>query len=382
VADKELLDIQASLYMKVQFNKIVALAIRLFGKILNLLCLIFTKVQRLEIKDPTSILVDHLTTAQKRAVLERERKQNLSLDVGADRQKRRLVVLIPFRDKWELTHACLNSLLKQRLLNSLLELQISLVFIDNNSSDSRIPNLIKEQMTFAPSGFEWRYLQDHGSFNFSRINNDAVSSCAPSSIDFLLFLNNDVEFTTQTGLLEMVSLAMLMEDQVGAVGATLLFPDKRVQHLFVAPGIKIVAAHPGKFWAFDPKHQWYQKPQPVAAVTGAALLCRADRFLAVGGFDLNLPVQAQDVDLCLSLQKMNLTNWVASPTVLIHHESATRTPRFDPKEIQYIYQKWGSFLTDNPFYSSRFSRWSEEPCYGSIFGSYPWHLVLGNSKPR
>ncbi len=48
--------------------------------------------------------------------------------------------------------------------------------------------------------------------------------------------------------------------------------------------------------------------QEVSAVTGACLMVRKETYLAVGGFEENLPVAFNDIDFCLKVRKLGLRN--------------------------------------------------------------------------
>ena len=206
------------------------------------------------------------------------------------------------------------------------------------------------------------------------MNNKAVELNKEFAPEILLFLNNDVSFTEQ-GQLQKILLKSA-EPGVGAVGCTLLYPNGNVQHLFVAPGVKIVGAHPMRGVPWQRLQTWRRQNWPVPAVTGAVLALRSESFLSAGGFDETFATAYQDVDLCLKLQKKGLVNWTLSNVALVHHETATRRHAHNKEEVVRMYQKWGAELTENPWYSSKFSRWSESPVFALGEGRYPWKQVL------
>jgi hypothetical protein len=83
------------------------------------------------------------------------------------------------------------------------------------------------------------------------------------------------------------------------------------------------------------------------------------RFEAVGGLnETELQVACNDVDLCLRLREAGYRNVFTPYADLYHHESATRgfedTPekkaRFE-KERQYMIQRWGSVMSNDPAYN-------------------------------
>jgi len=62
----------------------------------------------------------------------------------------------------------------------------------------------------------------------------------------------------------------------------------------------------------------------VLGVTGACLLVRKEVFDRIGGFDENLKVAFNDVDLCYTLYERGYTNVVVNTTHLWHYESLSR----------------------------------------------------------
>src|SRR5690606_12569558 len=120
-------------------------------------------------------------------------------------------------------------------------------------------------------------VRDEGPFNYSALNNRAVTRATG---EVLGFLNNDLEVITPEWLEEMVSHAIRPE--VGAVGARLLYPDGRVQHAGVVLGItgdrpsEGVAGHAFKFAARSDSgsSNRLRVVQNYSAVTAACLLVR------------------------------------------------------------------------------------------------------------
>lgn len=307
-----------------------------------------------------------------------------------------LAVIVPFRDQWAMTARCLQALAQQKLPSQLdrysdrlsdsqsdrhsTESAHHVILIDNDSQDAdtlsglgSVGEIIRDPWTVS--------IQEYRApFNFSRMNNLAVSRL-PESVEWLLFLNNDVEMTDPESLDKLLCFARTADTggfPLGAVGCTLLYPDRSIQHLFAAPGVKIAAAHPGRGTRWHDDLAWNSGPQPVAAVTGAALLIKRATFESAGGFDENLPTAAQDIDLCLKLQKAGLIN-IALPTVVaIHHESLSRRGGRIPRaEISHFYEKWGDFAYENPFYSQNFSRWHEQPALRlGLTARFPWEKAL------
>lgn len=149
------------------------------------------------------------------------------------------------------------------------------------------------------------------------------------------------------------------QPNAGAVGCTLLYPDRTIQHLFVYVGSKIVGSHPHKGRPYKPDESWYQEPRPVGAVTGAITLINYDLYIASGGFDERLANCYQDVDLCIKLQHMGYINWVVPNVVAIHHEGKTRGKKTSWDEADYIMKKWNQEIELNKFVHPCLNRHSE-----------------------
>ncbi len=321
--------------------------------------------------DRTKLLLEHQSSQQKSAFSAWTKRQALHTE-STRKKECRILIVIPFRDRSDLTGKCIDSLLLQNIQG----LKIRIALIDNGSSEQNTQLwLASLEKKFASTLFEYKIARSDVPFNFSYLNNLGVNLNADWNPDFLYFLNNDVELLDSKSLQTLVHFA---EDnpEAGAIGCTLLYQNRSIQHLFLAPGVKLAGAHLMRGQAFNPAHAWYQAPRPVAAVTGASLLVRTLDFLSVQKFDENLATSCQDLDLCLKLQKLGKTNWTLSSVTMIHYENATRTKAICIPEYLYLYQKWGNFLTRNPYFSSKISRWSEKPTLAFGEGDYPWRKML------
>ncbi len=138
-------------------------------------------------------------------------------------------VIIPFRDQAALTEACLRSLERSP------GYPISEVILVDNGSIEPETRVLRARLEARPAT---RVLDYPGPFNWAAINNVAA---AASGADMLLFLNNDIEATSEGWLHSLVELAQRPE--VGAVGARLVYPDGTLQHAGVVLGVGGIASH-------------------------------------------------------------------------------------------------------------------------------------------
>lgn len=260
----------------------------------------------------------------------------------------RVRVIIPTRNGADLLRACITSLKATAPFEDL-----DIVVIDHDSNEPALAAYLRE---LGDSVTRLRY---SGPFNFSRMNNLAVAAAPPGG-EFLLFLNNDIE-AKEAGWLERLRALAALPD-VGAVGATLLYPDGRVQHAGVIVGPGGYAEHAFKFAPLNlngRRNPGYNcglvATREWSAVTGACLMMRRDVFDAVAGFDEGLPVGFNDTDLCLRLRERGLAVLNDGFSLLTHHESATRRPAGEvrhPNDAARFAARWRMMIEKgDPFYS-------------------------------
>lgn len=288
-----------------------------------------------------------------------------------------LHVYIPFRDKVDLTVACLRSVFRQQMGGT----RLSVYLIDNGSKVSTINTLLDFLANETPPKVSVLQHRSDQPFNFSQLCNLAlISPSNPAPGACFLFLNNDIVLEDENSFFKMLSFMKVYTD-IGALGITLLYPNRKVQHLFAAPGVKIVAAHPYKGLDKSCLKEWNKNARQVPAVTGACIMVKAASFLHIGGFDEKLPTVGQDIDLCLKLQESGFSNWVLPSVAALHFESASRYGvSIARREVEYVHKKWGTKLTRNKHYPAIISRWSEQPSRRLFDRDYPYKLALSRTE--
>ena len=225
-------------------------------------------------------------------------------------------ILIPFRDRVDLTSTCVRSV--QAYAGDAIHYEI--VLIDNGSQEECTKAWIEEICQKA----NIHCLRIDEPFNFSRLNNLARQACHG---EYLLFLNNDIEFRSQNVLKQL--LDPFAYKDTAAVSSRLLYPDLSIQHqgVVIIKGERRCVLQPGKHLQ---EREVIDSLLPLSvqeefsAASAACLLVKADRFDAVGGFDENFAVVFNDVDLCLRLQAAGGSIIVTPHPTIIHHESVSR----------------------------------------------------------
>ncbi len=256
-------------------------------------------------------------------------------------------VIIPTRDNVAFLKRCVESVERLTTYRN-----YELLIIDNNSRD---PETI-EYLASMPH----RVIPYREKFNYSRINNFAVSRVEG---EYILLLNDDTEVISGGWLEAMLEPAQRPE--VGAVGARLLYPDGRIQHAGVILGVGSpwepgVSMHSHHFFSSD--SPGYAGALMVttnySAVTAACMLFRKSLFDELGGLEEeNLPIQFNDVELCLRMRERGYYIVYTPHAELYHHESVTRG-HFSGNRTENLYmrKRWGKMMDTDPYYNPNFSR--------------------------
>lgn len=262
-------------------------------------------------------------------------------------------IIIPSCDHREVLEQCINSIIKKSTYKN-----YEIIICENNSKQ--------------PETFEYyEALKQHKNmyvvmwereFNFSAINNFARKSARG---EHLIFLNNDVEIITPGWIEEMVMFTQRAD--VGACGIKLLYPDNTVQHGGIAVGVCGSAANLCPL--FPREHEGYMSRLAVAsnmsAVTAACVAVKAEAFDIVGGFDENLAVSFNDVDLCLKLRDKGYLVVFNPEAEAYHYESRSRG--YDRKgakkermerEKAILHEKWPQYYQEDgdPYYNKNFGK--------------------------
>jgi len=255
-------------------------------------------------------------------------------------------IVIPTRDRLELLRGCIEGL-RQSTDYPALELLI----VDNDSQAPETLAYLKE-LSQQPNT---HVLRQAGGFNYAALNNAGVSQARG---EVLCFLNNDVVITQPDWLKELVSQSLRPE--IGAAGPLLRYPDGRVQQAGILLGTDVIgrlALHQRRGEA-APSVFELQQTRNVAALTGACLVLRRKLFEQVGGFDEQLAIAYNDIDLCLKLRAAGYWLLFTPFAELVHLGSASRGAEDSPerqarlqREAELLRTRWGAFATSDPFTS-------------------------------
>ncbi|MBE5879403.1 MAG: glycosyltransferase [Lachnospiraceae bacterium] len=233
--------------------------------------------------------------------------------------EKKISIIIPSKDNPFVLGKCLSSIRERSTYRN-----YEIIVIDNGSTEDNFKLIQGLQRKYA-----FTYIYKQTEFNFSAMNNRAVKEARG---EYVLFLNDDMEVVTRDWM-ELL-LGQAAQDGVGAVGAKLLYPDgKRIQHVGITNAVdgpvhKLLGHEDEKEYHYGRNRLVYN----TVGVTGACLLIHKALFEKVGGFNEELRVAYNDVELCFSLLERGYRNVVRNDVVLYHHESLSRGADSKSKE--------------------------------------------------
>ncbi len=251
-------------------------------------------------------------------------------------------IIIPSKDNPEVLKNLLNS-----IWNLTTGVIYEVIVIDNGSNE-------ENQIKIKQIAGEFRYIYEPQEFNFSRICNRGAGLAKG---DYVLFLNDDMEVRDGSWLYQMLMYAR--QNHVGAVGAKLYYPKSRmIQHCGIT-NLRLGPVHKLQYKEDDRVYYDHINDvnRNVLGVTGACLLMKKKLFDKVGGFDENLKVAFNDVDLCYTLYEEGYHNVIVNTTYLWHYESLSRGEDESREKLERLagertrlYEKHPKLYGKDPYY--------------------------------
>ena len=251
-------------------------------------------------------------------------------------------IIIPTMGNLELIKPCIDSLLKLTAYKN-----YEVVMLDNSrgKNPEGIDYLRSKNFTVVECNMP---------FNWARLNNIGVRH---STGELYLFLNDDIEIIDPEWLGEMVRQAVRSE--VGTVGALLLYPNGALQHT----GVLLVNYGGGGIHLLHKRmpsdaiyRHLHETTREVSANTGACLMLSREKFEEINGFDEELAVVGNDVDLCLRLLDKGYRNIWSAEVKLIHHESISRKTSVPKENEKAMWKRWSKrFLAGDEYYNPNLS---------------------------
>ena len=280
----------------------------------------------------------------------------------------KISIVIPNCEHKEDLKRCIDSIYEKSVYDN-----YEIIVVENNSKGSEIrgyyeelangglKDIVKVVDYTAYKAMAGGDGKDSG-FNYSAVVNYGVKN---STGEYIVLLNNDTQVITVNWMEELLMYAQ--REDVGAVGAKLYFPDRKIQHAGVVLklGAHRTAGH--SHYGQAGMNLGYMGrlcyAQDVSAVTGACLMVSRKKYDEVGGFDEGFAVSLNDVDFCLKLRQAGYLNIFTPFAELYHYESLSRGLDLEGKnaaryegESEHFRTKWKEVLDKgDPYYNPNFS---------------------------
>jgi GT2 family glycosyltransferase/glycosyltransferase involved in cell wall biosynthesis len=244
----------------------------------------------------------------------------------------RVSVIIPVYNHLDHSLTCLRSIAANPS-----QIEAEIIVVDDCSSD--------ETESTLPRIDGLRYQRNPQNLGFIGACNAGAENARG---EFVVFLNNDT--AVQPGWLDALIDTFEQQQDVGLVGAKLVYPDGRLQE---AGGIVFSDASGWNYGRFgDPAAPEYNYLREVDYCSGAAIAIRTGLFNEFGGFDSHYaPAYYEDTDLAMKVWARGLRVLYQPKSAVVHFEgisSGTDTSS-GTKAYQVVNQKkflerWGERL--------------------------------------
>ena len=154
-------------------------------------------------------------------------------------------------------------------------------------------------------------------------------------------------------------------EDVGIVGAKLLFSDDSIQHAGVVIGIRGLAGH---LYREVSKENMAKYPdidlvQNMSAVTAACFMVRKELYDLVWGFDSSFAVNFNDVDFCMKIREKGYYI-VYNPNIEAYHyesksrgvdtENSEKQKRFENEYNMFVKRWKKEIVQGDPYYNKNY----------------------------
>jgi len=244
-------------------------------------------------------------------------------------------ILIPNYNHIKELSRCINSIIQKTTYKN-----YEIVIIENNSNKKTFDYY--ETLKSYPNIKIVIYNPPTKDFNYSAINNYGIKF---TSGEHIILLNNDVEVITPDWIEEMLMFSC--RNDIGGVGAMLYYPNDTIQHAGVILGVGGVAGHAFKYFprGFDGNFGRTIIQQNYSAVTAACMMIKKSVFEEIGGFNEDLKVAFNDVDLCMRIRKAGYLIAFTPYCELYHYESISRGSENTPEKEKRFNNEIKTFCT-------------------------------------
>lgn len=249
------------------------------------------------------------------------------------------IVIISYNTK-ELTKACIESIYDQTK-----QTNFEIIVVDNHSTDGSREML--SELAKLHANIQLILREDN--LGYGKGNNLAAKQ---AKSDYILFLNSDTE-VLENGVDRLLEYYTYHEQTVHFLGGKLFNRDMSPQAscgpFYTLPVVFAALFLRGDYYGltrYSPS-----LPRKVDWVSGACILTKKDYFEKIGGFDEQIFMYMEEVDLLFRAKKAGYNTWFSPSGHFIHYGSASSNGKTYPiiqvyKGFLYFYKKhYSPFLT-------------------------------------
>lgn len=232
-------------------------------------------------------------------------------------------VIIPTIHQVGLVQQCINS-----YRSTTLDHTSEIIVVDDGSSSST--QQVLREWTAAE---QIHFIAKPCNEGFSKAVNAGINA---SSGEYVLLINNDIVFQQAGWLNHMVQL-MNSSNDIGIVGARLLYPNLTIQHGGVYPTRRGYFNHRYRYQPAE--HPPALVIEDVHAVTGALMLIRRSLLQQIGLLSERYFIAFEDIDLCYRAKKHGYRVVYCGTSYAIHLEGQTRGTTKQNKNPYWYYKE-------------------------------------------
>lgn len=248
------------------------------------------------------------------------------------------IVIVSYNTK-KITEDCVGSI-NRSLTNTKIKYEI--VLIDNNSYDGSAQALEKIAQD---KNSHLIYFQTGDNLGFGRGSNFGVKKATGK---YILLLNSDT-IVLNRSIEKLFNFYVAQEKQISFLGAKLLNRDLTPQpsacRFFTLPVVFATLFLKGDYWGLTRSSP--NKFCQVDWISGACIMTTKKRYLSLGGFDKNIFMYMEEVDLLYRAKKKSLNTFFYPHSQIIHLGSSSTNGKTFP-----ILQVYRGFLF---FYKKHYS---------------------------
>ena len=250
------------------------------------------------------------------------------------------IVIVSYNTR-KITEDCVESI-NRSLTNTNIEYEI--IVVDNNSSDGSTQALEKIAQD---KNSHLTYFQTGSNLGFGRGNNFGVKK---ANGKYILLLNTDT-IVLNRAIEKLYDFYVRNEKQVHFLGAKLLNKDLTPQasacRFFTLPVIFATLLLKGDYWGLTRSSP--NKFCQTDWISGACIMTTKKYYQQLGGFDENIFMYMEEVDLLYRASKLGLNTFFYPESQIIHLGSASSNGKTFPiiqvyKGFLFFYKKHYSIL--------------------------------------